>query len=86
MFRHLLLASMLLIPLACGGYKPPALGACGDGTPTDEEECLPDAYVAMDRCFPTRSAACGCLSCQPSNCKDDGDEPAEISCGAPEDS
>lgn len=80
-----LLGSALLVPLACGGYKPPTLGACGDGTPLDEADCPPGSFVAMDRCFGSRHAACGCISCSSSRCADDGDEPAEVSCAAPED-
>jgi len=85
MGRLALLGLALLLPLACGGYKPPTLGACGDGVPLDEEDCPPGSFIAMDRCFGSRPAACGCISCGPSRCSDDGDEPAEVSCAAPED-
>ncbi|MCA9617695.1 MAG: hypothetical protein KC731_01660 [Myxococcales bacterium] len=73
-------ALALLVPLACGGYQPPTLGACGDGTPLSEADCPPDAFVAMDRCFDSRYAACGCISCSSDRCAANDSEPAEVSC------
>ena len=82
---HLIWCSSLLllfVVAACGGYQPPAIGACGDGTALDEEECSPGSFIAADRCFSTRDAACGCLGCVDHRCQADDSDPAEVSCKA----
>jgi hypothetical protein len=72
----------ILFAVACGAYQPPTVGACGDGTPLDEEECATGSYVVNDRCFPTRGAACGCLGCVDHRCVADEEDPANVSCKA----
>lgn len=76
---------MILVVLAlvvgCGGYQPPTLGACGDGTPLDDAECSADEFVAADRCFSRLEAACSCLACDKDRCVAAESGPAQVSCG-----
>ena len=74
----------LLLPLAllsCGGYRPPTLGACGEGVPLDDEPCADGSFVATDRCFPSLPAACECLTCPKNRCNASDSDPADVSCG-----
>jgi len=71
---------LTLIMLACGGYKPPTLGACGDGVSLDEADCDSSGFVANDRCFQMLEAACDCLACPKDRCAAAGSGPAEVSC------
>ena len=68
--------------LDCGGYQPPTLGACSDGTPLDDAECPSASFVAADRCFETKLAACECLTCGGSRCLVEETSPARVRCGA----
>jgi len=70
--------------MGCGGYKPPPLGACGEGTPVDDDPCPTGSFIATDRCFPTLTAACECLSCSKKRCRADNSKPADVTCGAAE--
>lgn len=81
----LLIAALSPLMLVdCGGYQPPTLGACGDGTPLDEADCPGASYVAADRCFESKIAACDCLGCPPNRCAADEGSPTSVRCGAPE--
>ena len=73
---------LLLLMFGCGGYKPVALGACGDGVPLDEEDCAGENFVAADRCFGNRESACDCMGCAGTACKISDDTPAKVTCGA----
>jgi hypothetical protein len=73
-------AYLALMLLACGGYKPPTLGACGEGVPLDEADCDAAAFVANDRCFQTEAAACDCLACPKNRCSTAESGPAQVSC------
>ena len=73
---------LLLAVAGCGGYQPPTLGACGDGTPLDDAECSAEGFVAADRCFASLEAACECLVCDKDRCNAAETGPVQVSCGA----
>jgi hypothetical protein len=74
-------APSMLVGVGCGGYKPPTLGACGDGVPRDEQPCGSDGYVAADRCFKSAAAACDCLGCTADACVQLETAPVQVRCG-----
>jgi len=72
---------LLALPLlSCGGYRPPTLGACGDGVPLDDADCGSGKTIAADRCFDNETAACDCLGCPKGHCVVDDSDPGEASC------
>ncbi|MBW2456210.1 MAG: hypothetical protein JRI68_16950 [Deltaproteobacteria bacterium] len=76
-------ATWLLVALpllSCGGYRPPTLGACGDGVPLDDDPCGPGSTMAADRCFASEQAACDCLACPKDHCVIDDSDPGEATC------
>jgi hypothetical protein len=82
MKRLFVAAWLVLLLIACGGYKPPAIGACGDGTPLAEADCVPGSYIAAKRCFDSKPAACGCLGCDDLRCVSSDSDPAQVTCQA----
>ena len=77
--------AVVLLGLGCGGYQPPPLGACSEGTPLDEKQCDASGFVAAERCFESAEAACDCLGCPPKRCQEDESAPVQVQCAATED-
>ncbi len=78
--KRLMWMPLALSLLSCGGYRPPTLGACGEGVSLDEEDCGIGNTVAADRCFPNEQAACDCLACPKGHCVIDDSDPGEATC------
>jgi hypothetical protein len=50
--------------------------------PLDEADCADGSYVAAERCFGSREAACDCLGCSGNQCNVSEDALAKVTCGA----